>query len=453
MDGVCGPRGVSVAPSRVHTRLELGGLAILWVFILAGAVSLVGAMVRDRRSAREDFAVYYFLAQATSDGRNPYALDLGTLARERGADVHDIRRGSEPPTFLLLFEPLALLPLNVAYWIWQGINLACLIGALIVLLGGSSRADPALAATLAGLAMLYPPVGLHFWMGQSKLPLLLLLALAMRWMERARDAAAGLALALAALLRIFPAVLIGYAIFQRRRRVANYAIVGLFAGAAVTTVGVGIAGAHGFVWSLRFLTGHWWEHDIAPRAFVARTLWALYPHPSLAPKIARYAIVGAADLAAIALTLRATLRHGKRSDPDWRVFSLWIATSVFLLPVAWDYDLVLMLIPFVQLACASARGEASRRAVAAAVASYLLILFWECVIGHVLPSGTALQMTVGEAGFLSLGAAWLAAYWFAVDGHAAAALPMRGGPPQPSGRLTPQASSSAALDQRRARGL
>lgn len=401
-----------------------GAVAVLWAFILVAAVLFAGSMSRDRRTRQKDFAVYYFLAQAMREHRNPYAIDIGKLARANGADIHDISRGTEPPTFLLLFEPLAGLSLRNAYWAWQAINVVCLGISLFLLLGVDSKPDPMLAATIAGLAMLYPPVGLHLWMGQSKLPLLLLLVLAMHWMERRREMAAGAALALAALLRVFPIALVGYLALQHRWRVAAYTIVGVLLGCALTVMFTGIADARSFVSSLSFLTGNWWESDIGLRSFVARTLWALYPTPLLTAQIARFAIVGIVDLTVVTMTVGATLVFEEKSDPGWRVFSLWVATSIFLLPVAWDYDLTLMLIPFVQLARAAARGEASRRAVLMAAGSYVLILLWECVIGHVPPSATVLRATIGEGGFFSMLTAYVAAYWFAVDARGATARPI-----------------------------
>jgi hypothetical protein len=434
--------GRSRRTSSIRNLIDAGGLAVLWLFIVIATLVLVRAIGRDHRARQEDFAVYYFLAQAMRQGRNPYATDIAKMARARGADIHDISRGTEPPTFLLLFEPIATLPLNVAYWTWQGTNLVCLVIAVFLLLGMGSELEPRLAATIAGLALLYPPVGFHFWMGQSKLPVLLLLALMTHFMERGGEAAAGLALALATLLRIFPVALLAYLILLHRRRVAAYTVAGLLMGSVFTVMFVGMANIRSFLASLSFLTGHWWEYDIALRSFVARTIWALYPSPALAPKIIRYAIVGIVDLSVVTMTFRATLMFENQNDPDWRVFSLWIATSVFLLPVAWDYDLTLMLIPFVEVARAAAQGAASRRAVSMAIVSYLLMLFWECVIGHIPPSGTLLRMTVGEGGFLSMAAAYAAAYWFAVDARGTRARPVRELPAQLWRRLAPAALSS-----------
>ena len=125
------------------------------------------------------------------------------------------------------------------------------------------------------------------------------------------------------------------------------------------------------------------------------------------------ALVIAVDLLIVAATTKVTLALPPRDDPDSRVFSLWVATAVFLLPVAWDYDLVLMLIPFSVLAVVGARGEASRRAIAMAVLSYLLLIWWEYV-----------ALSTNEFGFFSMLAAYLSAYWLAADQPVAVSVPL-----------------------------
>ena len=101
-----------------------------------------------------------------------------------------------------------------------------------------------------------------------------------------------------------------------------------------------------------------------------------------------------------------------REDPDYRLFSLWVATAVILLPIAWDYDLVLMLVPFSQLAIVAARHEASRRAIAMAIVSYLLLIWWEYV-----------ALSANEFGFFSMLTAYLSAYWLATDQPDAVSIP------------------------------
>jgi hypothetical protein len=72
-----------------------------------------------------------------------------------------------------------------------------------------------------------------------------------------------------------------------------------------------------------------------------------------------------------------------------------------------------MLIPFSVLAVVAARGEASRRAIAMAVVSYLLLIWWEYV-----------ALSANEFGFFSVLAAYLSAYWLAADQAAAVRVPL-----------------------------
>ena len=63
-----------------------------------------------------------------------------------------------------------------------------------------------------------------------------------------------------------------------------------------------------------------------------------------------------------------------------------------------------MLIPFSQLAVCATRGEASRRAIATAILSYSLLIWWEYV-----------SLSANELGLLSMLTAYLSAYWLASD--------------------------------------
>src|SRR5690242_10724835 len=160
---------------------------ILWVCIFVGAPGFVMSLSHNHRAEQEDFAVYYLQGQALREHANPYEADFAISARRNSLNTHGVTHGSDPPTFLIICRLLARLPVHMAYWLWQGTNLICLALVLFLLLGPGSGVEPLWALTLAGLAVLYPPIIVHFWFAQSKLPLVLLLALMMRWMGRHRD--------------------------------------------------------------------------------------------------------------------------------------------------------------------------------------------------------------------------------------------------------------------------
>jgi hypothetical protein len=145
-------------------------------------------------------------------------------------------------------------------------------------------------------------------------------------------------------------------------------------------------------------------------------MWSLQSHLGPVTELVGRGVFYLLDLIILVVTVRATLAFPPGEDPDWRLFSLWIAAAVLVLPIAWDYDLSLMLIPFGQLASAAARGRGSRRSIAMAAASYILIVLWDYKI---VPQSSSVYSPLGAAvadlGFFSMVAAYVSAYWFAVD--------------------------------------
>ena len=165
---------------------------------------------------------------------------FATQAKQEGLTTHDIRRGTDAPTFLMIFALLSTMPLHTAYAIWLLTNFTCLAFAFFLLIRPNLYIAPVAALILTGFAILYPPITFHFWFGQSKLPVVLLLVLMMRCMGRGRDEWAGFSLALGALLRLFPLAMIGYLVLQRRRKTFACTIMGLVAGSLFTVAFTGV---------------------------------------------------------------------------------------------------------------------------------------------------------------------------------------------------------------------
>jgi hypothetical protein len=404
---------------------------LLWSVIGIAAPTFINQVRHHDRALQEDFAVYYFSALEMRRGINPYTTNLTQTARASGFDIHAIALSTDPPTFVASFEALTYLPLRTAYLIWQALNLACLVTAVFLLIGAGSGLNVSTAFILGASFMLYPSVASHFWFGQSKFPLLLLFVLMMRSMNRARDSAAGFALAFATLIHVFPIVLSGYLVLTRRWRTLGWTIAALLIGALVTILFAGWRNCFAFVLAIPSISSASWneiQRDIAAQVFVTRQLRTLLSNRDILFAIVKLILIVAIDASIIVATTLATLALPVHTDPGRRIFSLWVATAVILLPVAWDYDLVLMLIPFSQLAVSSAHGEASRRAIAMAILSYSLLLWWEYF-----------SFSANELGFLSMLTAYLSAYWLATDQPAVAPIPMLSLPGAIWQRLAPTA--------------
>jgi hypothetical protein len=282
---------------------------------------------------------------------------------------------------------------------------------------------------LAGLVLMSAPVSLNFYWGQSQLIVLALMAAAMRAMERERDGTAGLLIATAALLRAYPLLLVGYFLMRRKWRAVAFATAGVAAGGLVTVAVLGLAQTLSFVHGALWVTDYSVVQrvdDLALGPFVSRMFWAVTATaPGSSTDWVRRAAIAVADIAVLGLTVHATLAEPnlRTRDPDWRVYSLWIATAIMLTPVGWHHYLVLLTIPFVQIVVSTAAGGSNSRAVWMAALCYMLIAVSNRVFNRLLtPPPTVFQLifpwmarALEETSFIALLTGFIAAYWFATD--------------------------------------
>ncbi len=405
-------------------------LATVWLCALVAVLNMIGQL--PERATRWDFSIYYMSATLLLEGSNPYTADFGPTAERLGLDAGEIRRATDPPTFLLLIEPLALMPERAAYYTWVGLNAVFLAAALMLLLSRSAGLGLRSAAALAALALLYPPVEWHFYAAQSKIPLLLLLVIMIRLMERGSHRAAGLCLAFAGLLRIFPLLLIAYLVIQRRWRTLLWTLVGLMAGGLIT---IGLIGANrslSFGHSLLLLTGQhvpWMSPGVPANIALGAAVSRLFRfiagenHNTTIDMLGRLAVFGA-QAALLGASVAATLRLKPREDPDWRAFSMWVVASVILSPTAWVHYMVIYLLPFGQLVRASGASRASERAQWTAILSYLVIFLTSVMLmplagivyAHYGREQTRWFMSLMVEGwFVSAMLAYLSTFWFTTD--------------------------------------
>ena len=226
-------RPVSPEPSAARRpALSIDGiLAILRHPLIVAFLSLAALIQVCRlyaalpgRIHEEDFADYYAAAMIMRQGENPYRTSLGPVGAKLGLHSKNHFRDDtipETPAFLLGLKALGALPLTQAYWTWIAINFAALIASFYLLLGPGSGLRPVDACLMGSLALIYPPMIHLFLTAQSQALVILAFALTVRWLADGRDAAAGLMLAAATVLRGFPALLGLYLLFMRKWRAAR----------------------------------------------------------------------------------------------------------------------------------------------------------------------------------------------------------------------------------------
>jgi len=205
-----------------------------WALLLAAAAYLF-ALYYFEVSSKErqiDFGSYYVWGFAARHGLDPYRSSV--LPPIMNALQVDAVPANYPPLVLLVFEPLSLLPVRTAFWIWCGTNFALLLTGLAIMIRCAGKRGSPVA--ILALALLYGPISDELYWGESDLVVMLLIALSLRAIRRSSDATCGISLALAALWKAFPAaILVGF-ITDRRPRLLLAAAVTLLGGVAVSVV-------------------------------------------------------------------------------------------------------------------------------------------------------------------------------------------------------------------------
>jgi len=435
--------GVESTPesSRQSFTTALLNVGVLLCMVLATIQCVVTFRGLHGAATHRDFTTYYLSANAVANHLNPYDFDFTPTITRLGWDTGGIAHTTDPPTFLLMIAPLAHFSIYTAFWIWTAFNAICLALSIFLLFGPGSGIPPRLVWVLVPLLTFFVPIRVHFSVGQSKLPVLLLVVLVMRLMGKKCDRTAGLALAAAILMRVFPVILLGYVILQRRWRVFAYTVIGLTVGVLLTLFILGAGAISGFQTGVSSLTTHWTRmpQDLSLDAFISRFFWHFIGSYPASPidHIRKLAIAGE-TLLITGLTIRATLATPSGEDRDWSIFSLWVVTSVLLSPIAWIYYQVFYILLFARMASAASARRLSLRAIIMTVVCLVTMYVWVLVgVFYSEHTDTLKKYVLSEFGALSMLAGYVSAYWFATDEPGVSPVPLWAMPAEIWRRLMP----------------
>ena len=337
-----------------------------------------------------DFSVFYGWWTDYSSGGNPWT-DLG--GPMRGCNY--------TPFFIGIFSPLAWLDQKTAFWIWQALQVLCMLIAVLILARGSASPLGA-APTIIVLSLVLlsrPFTGALVW---SQIAPMLLALLSAAWFcaRRGHPAAAGLWLALAALLKLFPAGAAGYFLFCRNWRGLGWTIAFFAAGVLLTNPARWIElVTHGLPIAYR-ITGH---AGLTVLSFARKSIAHFAGTRTAAESLfAVWGLTALIDLGLFAIAAAATITSRARADLDGLVFGLWVALALLMSPLAWEQDILLLLPAYLFGLLAAFQGFQTRepaRHIALTAGSSILAV---CIV-------TGLIKAVPHPGFPVLLGAYLGA--------------------------------------------
>lgn len=216
---------------------------LLIVIILSTACLfrvITGYVYEPIMYGKADFTVLYVAADFALDNQSVYANEamynrITELREAKGAV-----RYLYPPTALLLFIPMQVLPFTAAVWLWLTISIGLVITTVYLLsrllIKRWSAQDWAI---IAGGVLLFAPLYTTLRSGQVNILLTFLFVLQLFLFRKKYYIWTGCVLAIMTLIKLFPVVLILYYLLKKQFSVVGYAII---SGILLLGISIGIFG-------------------------------------------------------------------------------------------------------------------------------------------------------------------------------------------------------------------
>ncbi len=289
------------------------------------------------RYDRADFAIFFDWGTRYRVGADVWAENLKGLLPS-GKPLHIC---NHTPAFIEAFAPLTLLDKPLAHSIWIIAQLVFLVLALWLV---AREIDPPLDAAsvviLIAVALMFRSV--RFLILSSFYIPMLLLPMVISWKcaRRDRPAAAGLTLAIATLLKLYPGALAGYFLLRKQWSLLWWTAGFFLAGVAAT----GIANWRKLLLSREYTTSQVAYLSMDHTALLPSVYaWCASLAKGGAPSwIAVIAVTAILDAGIMAVLFWATFRAANDSISDGLVFGLWLIAMVLVAPLAWRAELVLL---------------------------------------------------------------------------------------------------------------
>ncbi len=208
--------------STARARLLLLAIAL---FAVGNFADLCRRYVREPNF--QDYGYFAWQAMILDRFGSPWDPAARAAAEQAVHFPHTISVAHYFPSFFLLLIPLTRLPYAAGALLWLGLALAAMLFALVCLWRWfcRDRQPHAGAALILLLLWFYYPLRFNIGTGQNNLLTLGLMLLAMELVARRRSWLAGLPLALAALCKIIPLVLLAPLALRRDWRALGSTLV------------------------------------------------------------------------------------------------------------------------------------------------------------------------------------------------------------------------------------
>ena len=319
---------------QLYARIENVLLAASLLVALPGA----SRWAELRNYFEGDWASYYLAALRLAQG--DFAIYREWPGGHVPAELIDpVSAYLYPPFFAVLIMPFTAFGFRTTQLLWFGANVAMTVAAVWLTLA-ALRVRPSRREWL-GLALaicLFPPLFRAIRLGQVVFLLLFLSALAFWASVRNKSAWSGTSIAIASLVKLYPALLLAALLLRRQWRAA---LAGVLAACALTLITIGLVG-----WDIHrsFVV------DLLPRFGAIPTDASVQSLPSFLRRLGLEGTPLSVLSLALAIGLTSATFWRIRSQPDWSVVFGLVTVLMLVLPtLSWDFNYVLLILPLVAL--------------------------------------------------------------------------------------------------------
>jgi hypothetical protein len=278
------------------------------------------------------------------------------LGYVRQPGVFFLEVNPRPPTSVLLALPLADLGHAGALLVWSLLSLAALGGSIALIVRELRLAvSPGSLGIILLLVVVSGAVGpLHNQIKQGQWNLFLLLLITGAWAasRNGRPCLAGALLGLATAIKLFPGLLFLYFLLQRRWRTVCAGLAALALLTALTALTFGLDAYRTYVFDILPQLA---PYRAAWASLCLRAVWCRLFDPGTAlstsiPVVASPLLARVFTLLSCGLVLGCVAREALRARTEGQrdqAFVLWVIAMLLVSPLAWDHDLLLLLLPAV----------------------------------------------------------------------------------------------------------
>ncbi|HEY7127542.1 MAG TPA: glycosyltransferase family 87 protein [Ktedonobacterales bacterium] len=339
------------SPRAQRSRLWRG----IWWAVLGLGLLLLSAQAWLASQQPNDFCQDYQAAQHLLQGHSAY-LPVQCWAGISNVPV-TIEYNPHPPTSVLLAYPFGLLPFPTATLLWGCFCLAAyLVAGWLLLSEVGWRSLPGIALFTFGSG-LWPALRLSLSLQNLGEFTLLLLVGAWLLERHGKHRWAGVLLGLAALLKLWPTLLLLGAILYGRRAVVRSALLTIGSVTILTVLVLGPQAIADYLGPVQINERAWVpaQENLSIVGAVTRPLTGYDDHLVAIPRLLQGVSLSSAVLLGelvAGLVLLATLlflwrcrQRGKSAVGEWLAQGVLITMLLLIFPVTWYWSLTLLLLP------------------------------------------------------------------------------------------------------------